>query len=394
MSIKMAEYLHSKGYGFTEGNWFDHKAAASLILDAGDYAPMEGLGDQNNAYAVAVNSLKEAMDEMLNSTRKEVLTKEYHKNTDPAYSDSNPIKYRCGAVSCLRYKDKLYWCVTVVITDGAAMRKKGKEIETFNVSVDPAKIKFELNGWNKSGTLTRQITCGEIATPEINIPNFVPERAKGVEYTCPSEILTYTSNTPELFTVTQDGTVKALKAGKASLTVALKENPQVVNKTFTFDIIPNPNEQTGGKVEPETEEKEDTSGNASGDTMGNATGSTTDTAAGTVTPASGETAPAVTSSATLPKTRITKLKGIGSRKAKLKWKKCSKINGYQIQYSTSKKFKSNVKVKTVGKKKTSVILSGLKKNKTYYVRIRAYKASNGSKAYGKWSNARKIKIKK
>lgn len=95
----------------------------------------------------------------------------------------------------------------------------------------------------------------------------------------------------------------------------------------------------------------------------------------------------------LPKAVITKLTANGSRKIKIKWKKCSKITGYQIQYSTSKKFKKNVRSKTAGKKKTSITISGLKKT-TYYVRIRTYKKANGKTSYGKRSSVKKIKIKK
>lgn len=98
----------------------------------------------------------------------------------------------------------------------------------------------------------------------------------------------------------------------------------------------------------------------------------------------------------------TKLKGtkISSLKAAKKkmvvtWKKqTKKTKGYQIQYSTSKKFDANVKVKTInGTKKTSVTLKGLKSKKTYYVRIRTWQKTAGGKAYSTWSKAKKVKVK-
>ena len=73
-------------------------------------------------------------------------------------------------------------------------------------------------------------------------------------------------------------------------------------------------------------------------------------------------------------------------------KKISGAAGYQVSYATNSKF-SGAKKKTTSK--TSLILSGLKKNKTYYVKVRAYKKdSKGKKVYGSYSAAKKIKIKK
>ena len=70
--------------------------------------------------------------------------------------------------------------------------------------------------------------------------------------------------------------------------------------------------------------------------------------------------------------------------------KASKADGYQVQYSLKKNFKSK-KVKWT--KKTKISMRGLKKKKTYYFRVRAYKRSNGKKVYGKWSKVVKKKCK-
>ncbi len=76
----------------------------------------------------------------------------------------------------------------------------------------------------------------------------------------------------------------------------------------------------------------------------------------------------------------------------VKWtKKSTQVTGYQIQYSTTKSFKS-YKTKTVSSyKTTSTTLSGLSAKKTYYVRVRTYKTVNGTKYYSGWST---IKYKK
>ena len=98
---------------------------------------------------------------------------------------------------------------------------------------------------------------------------------------------------------------------------------------------------------------------------------------------------------TVNKTSISKLSNVKGKKAQVTYKKVSGAKGYEIQYSTSKSFKSGVKVKKAGAKTTKVTITKLKKNKKYYVRVRAYKYDeDGNKVYGAWSNAKNVKIKK
>ena len=88
----------------------------------------------------------------------------------------------------------------------------------------------------------------------------------------------------------------------------------------------------------------------------------------------------------LPKaTYISKVKKIRGG-YKITWKKqTAEVTGYQIQYSTSKTYASNVKTLTVkGTKTTSKTVTGLKAKKKYYVRIRTYKVVNGKKYYSAW----------
>ena len=70
---------------------------------------------------------------------------------------------------------------------------------------------------------------------------------------------------------------------------------------------------------------------------------------------------------------------------KVTWKKNSAVSGYQIQYSTSKKFTSAKTVTVKGYKTTSKTIKSLKAKKTYYVRVRTYKTVNGKKVYSDWS---------
>ncbi len=91
---------------------------------------------------------------------------------------------------------------------------------------------------------------------------------------------------------------------------------------------------------------------------------------------------------------IKQLKQTSKTKLKVSQKKVSGAKGYQITYSTSKKFtKKTTKHKNASG--TSKTLTKLKKGKTYYVKTRAYKKdSAGKKVYGTYSKARKLKLKK
>lgn len=80
----------------------------------------------------------------------------------------------------------------------------------------------------------------------------------------------------------------------------------------------------------------------------------------------------------------------------VKWKKQTKqVSGYQVQYSTSKKFTAKTtKVKTIKSyKATSKKVKKLKKKKTYYTRVRTYKTVKGTKYYSGWSKAKSVKTK-
>ncbi len=75
--------------------------------------------------------------------------------------------------------------------------------------------------------------------------------------------------------------------------------------------------------------------------------------------------------------------------------KSKQVKGYELEYSTSKKFtKSATKKKTVKSyKKTSLTLKGLKPKKNYYVRVRTYKTVKGKKYYSAWCKVVKKKVK-
>ena len=90
-----------------------------------------------------------------------------------------------------------------------------------------------------------------------------------------------------------------------------------------------------------------------------------------------------------------KVKALSGGKVKCTWKgKSTKNTNCQIQYSLNKQFKN---VKTFASKPSlksgSYRGKGLKKGKTYYLRIRAIAKSGGKSYTGKWSKTIKVKVK-
>ena len=92
--------------------------------------------------------------------------------------------------------------------------------------------------------------------------------------------------------------------------------------------------------------------------------------------------------------RIVRYKN--SLKVRFKVTKTKKISGYQVQASTSKKFKKaktkSVKVKASNR---AAKVKKLKKNTKYFVRVRSYtKKKNGKVKYSKWSKVKSAKTLK
>ena len=111
--------------------------------------------------------------------------------------------------------------------------------------------------------------------------------------------------------------------------------------------------------------------------------------------ASSEKAETIDSSLKNPKSiKLT----AGKKSITVSWKKLTKkqqkqIAGIEIQYSTDKSFKENVKTVNVGKAKSSKKISKLTPKKKYYVKIRVYKKNGAEKAYSNWSSPKNKKVK-
>ncbi len=90
---------------------------------------------------------------------------------------------------------------------------------------------------------------------------------------------------------------------------------------------------------------------------------------------------------------ISKLTNSASKTLKVALsKKVSNATGYEIRYSTSASFSSYKSVKITSASTLTKTISSLTKNKTYYVKVRAYKTVGSSTAYSKWSTVMSLMI--
>ena len=91
-------------------------------------------------------------------------------------------------------------------------------------------------------------------------------------------------------------------------------------------------------------------------------------------------------------TEITSYKCTAKKNVSLWYKKVAGASGYQIVFSPYKNFSAQKKwYRSSG---TGKLATGLKKGKTYYFMVRAYRMVDGQEVFGPFSEAKKITIKK
>ena len=83
---------------------------------------------------------------------------------------------------------------------------------------------------------------------------------------------------------------------------------------------------------------------------------------------------------------------VTGKKIRVKFKAAKNFAGYEISYASKKDFSNQKSAKVKGK---SAVISGLKKGKTYYIRVRGFKTDvHGNNYYTPYSRMRKVTITK
>ena len=101
----------------------------------------------------------------------------------------------------------------------------------------------------------------------------------------------------------------------------------------------------------------------------------------------------VITAVTSPMKTSLKVDGVSRNKIKISWKKIRRTTGYKIYVKEGKKSKYRL-VKQVNKSnKTKIVISGLKKGKTYFVKVYSYKKTANLNVLSKKSNVKKVRIK-
>jgi len=88
-----------------------------------------------------------------------------------------------------------------------------------------------------------------------------------------------------------------------------------------------------------------------------------------------------------PKTPTVKVK-VKKTTATISWKKVSGTSGYEVAIAKSK----NGTYSKKAVKSLKYLKKGLKKGKTYYIKVRAYKKVDGKKVYSSYSKVKKVKV--
>ena len=75
----------------------------------------------------------------------------------------------------------------------------------------------------------------------------------------------------------------------------------------------------------------------------------------------------------------------GNNKVRTTWQPVSGVNGYQLKFSTDKKFKKVLKTVMVKKNVSNATTYVKNKKKTLYIKVRPYQTINKKNVYGRWS---------
>lgn len=232
-------------------------------------------------------------------------------------------------------------------------------------------------------------------------------------HTAPAGLLTGSAK------VTQDGSMSwYFTYDKSKKCPELSYKAKKIAKTYGAKAFTNPIFSiTNGKTTYKSSNKKVATVSATGKVTVKGVGKTTITATslptswrstyddGSYTDYSHEAGKASYTLTVNPKGTSVKKLAKGKKSFTVTWKAPSKANlkqitGYQVRYSTSKKFTAKTtKTKTIkatskAGKKRSITVTKLKGNKKYYVQVRTYTKIGKAKYYSSWSSAKAVKTKK
>lgn len=178
----------------------------------------------------------------------------------------------------------------------------------------------------------------------------------------------------------------ANKLKKQKITKVSSAYKKSVGQSFTLKP------KAKGKITYKTGNKKVATVNSKGKVTVKGTGKATITVTAKATSTYSKSVKKITVYGVPKKPEMKKLTA-GKKKFTVQWKKDKKADGYQVQYSTDKKFKKNVKSVNVSKKSTKATVKKLKKGKTYWVRMHSYKKINGKKYYSGWGKVKSVKVR-
>ena len=223
---------------------------------------------------------------------------------------------------------------------------------------------------------------------------------------------TWTSQNEDVATV-KDGVITAKKEGHTVITATAEDGTQVTSmvivskeKLVEPGASPEPTESAKPTVTPVV--TPEPTADASEEPQVTPTPTVSPSTQPTVTPSGSPTVAPSNKPVVQPtkrpnykkpvvkapaKVKGVKVKNLQGRKLKVSWS-WDITDGYQIQYAMNRKFTKKKKTVTLNSLLSKKTFKHLKKNKTYYVRVRAFRESGNVKKYGKWSTVKKIKIKK
>ncbi len=332
-------------------------------------------------------------------------------------------------IGCFTQGNTIFWVQNFSSTAATTVSKPKNATKTFSVSINPDQFDVNLSLKSDYGDYRTELPMKQSFPLTVSIRN--PEFP--IDTVLQSSSFSWSSSKKSIATVSSSGKAKGIKTG--STTIKAKSSSGKLSVSQKFKVVKNlltqvtslKNTSKGVKI------KWKKSISASGYYVYRSQGlsdnykkiktikkksttSYTDTSIknndGTIysyiiVPYSGSkkgNGSDIKTIFRLTGTKLTSVKNSSSKKLTVKWKKGSKIkkdyvtkSGYQIQYSTSKSFKSGSKTKSVkvsSMSKTKKTLSKLKKGKTYYVRVRRYAKAFGNNYYSNWSSAKKVKVKK